>query len=56
LLSTALKMLQPLRGRWLALAIAALCLLAIAWLRLPLLPTMLTLAPLSILLAWRKWL
>ncbi|MEB7584887.1 chromate transporter [Serratia rubidaea] len=56
LLATALKMLQPLRGRWLALAIAALCLLAIAWLRLPLLPTMLTLAPLSILLAWRKWL
>ncbi|HEI8864964.1 chromate transporter [Serratia sp. AKBS12] len=56
LLSTALKMLIPLRGRWLALTVVALCLMAIAWLRLPLLPTMLVLAPLSILLAWRKWL
>ncbi|NLU14324.1 MAG: chromate transporter [Serratia liquefaciens] len=52
LLSTGVKMLLPLRGRWLALGIVALCLIAIAWLRLPLLPTMLTLAPLSILLMW----
>jgi chromate transporter len=52
LLSTGVKMLLPLRGKWLALGIVALCLIAIAWLRLPLLPTMLTLAPLSILLMW----
>lgn len=48
-------MLLPLRGKWLALAIVALNLIAIAWLRLPLLPTMLVLAPLSILLmGWRS--
>ncbi len=44
---------EPLRGKWPALAIVALALIAIAWLRLPLLPTMLVLAPLSILLMWR---
>lgn len=54
LLSTALKMLLPLWGKWLPLAIVATALVAIAWLRLPLLPTMLVLAPISILLAWRK--
>jgi chromate transporter len=54
LLSTALKMLLPLWGKWLPLAIVAIALVAIAWLRLPLLPTMLVLAPLSILLTWRK--
>jgi chromate transporter len=54
LLSTAFKMLLPLWGKWLPLAIVAIALVAIAWLRLPLLPTMLVLAPLSILLAWRK--
>ncbi|CAI0918996.1 chromate transporter, chromate ion transporter (CHR) family [Serratia fonticola] len=54
LLSTALKMLLPLWGKWLPLAIVAIALVAIAWLRLPLLPIMLVLAPLSILLAWRK--
>lgn len=54
LLSTALKMLLPLWGKWLPLAIVAIALVAIAWLRLPLLPTMLVLAPLSILLDWRK--
>ncbi|EPN2802808.1 chromate transporter [Serratia marcescens] len=53
LLSTGIKMLLPLRGKWPALAIVALALIAIAWLRLPLLPTMLVLAPLSILLMWR---
>ncbi|WP_368859775.1 chromate transporter, partial [Escherichia coli] len=53
LLSTGIKMLLPLRGKWAALAIVALALIAIAWLRLPLLPTMLVLAPLSILLMWR---
>ncbi|CAI1902679.1 chromate transporter, chromate ion transporter (CHR) family [Serratia proteamaculans] len=55
LLSTGVKMLLPLRDKWLALAIVALSLIAIAWLRLPLLPTMLVLAPLSILLmGWRS--
>lgn len=54
LLSTGLKMLLPLRGKWLSLMIVGVALVAIAWLRLPLLPTMLVLAPLSILLVWRK--
>jgi chromate transporter len=54
LLSTGLKMLLPLRGKWLSLMIVGVALVAIAWLRLPLLPTMLVLAPLSILLIWRK--
>ncbi|KFK94632.1 MULTISPECIES: chromate transporter [unclassified Serratia (in: enterobacteria)] len=54
LLSTGIKMLLPLWGKWLALVIVALCLGAIAWLHLPLLPTMLVLAALSMLLAWRK--
>lgn len=54
LLSTAIKMLMPLWGKWLPLAIVCICLVAIAWLRLPLLQTMLVLAPVSILLAWRK--
>ncbi|WP_279024150.1 chromate transporter [Gibbsiella quercinecans] len=53
LLATALKMLLPLRGKWLSLTLVATCLAAIAWLRLPLLPTMLVLAPLSILLTWK---
>ena len=53
LVSTALKMLAPLRTSLSGLGIVALCLIAIAWLRLPLLPTMLVLAPLSILVTWR---
>jgi chromate transporter len=54
LVATALKMLAPLRTRLLALGIVVVCLAAIAWLRLPLLPTMLVLAPLSILVTWWK--
>ncbi|AHG22516.1 chromate transporter [Chania multitudinisentens RB-25] len=54
LLATGIKMLLPLWGKWLPLVVVAACLIAIAWLRLPLLPTMLVLAPLSILLAWKK--
>ncbi|MFC0225939.1 chromate transporter [Serratia aquatilis] len=54
LLSTAIKMLMPLWGKWLPLMIVGICLVAIAWLRFPLLPTMLVLAPVSILLAWRR--
>ncbi len=54
LLSTALKMLLPLWGKGGPLLIVGIALVAIAWLRLPLLPTMLILAPLSILLVWRR--
>ncbi len=49
-LATALQIAAPLRGRRLGLAVAGVALLAIAGLRLPLLPTMLVLAPLSIAL------
>jgi chromate transporter len=53
LVSTALKIAAPLRGRYVSLAVVALCFLAIAVLRLPLLLTMAVLAPLSILLTWK---
>jgi chromate transporter len=53
LVSTALKIAAPLRGRYVSLAVVALCFVAIAVLRLPLLLTMLILAPLSILLTWK---
>ena len=49
----AVKIAAPLRGEWLAVLVAVVAFIAIAVLRLPLLPTMLTLAPLSILLRWR---
>jgi chromate transporter len=54
LVSTALKMLAPLRTQFVALGIVAVSLAAIAWLRLPLLPTMLVLAPVSIVLTTWK--
>jgi chromate transporter len=50
LCAVAIKMLLPLRRRMLSLAVVAACFVAIAVLRLPLLPVMLTLAPLSVLL------
>lgn len=50
--ATALKIVAPLRTRPLDIGIAALSFLAIAVLRLPLLGTMLVLAPLSCLLVW----
>ncbi|AOB25884.1 MULTISPECIES: chromate transporter [Bordetella] len=53
LVSMALKIARPLRGKWAGIAIAAACFVAIALLRLPLLPTMLVLTPLSIALTWR---
>jgi chromate transporter len=53
LVATALKMLLPLRRNLAALTIVGLCFLAIAVLRLPLLPSMAVLAPLSILTV--KW-
>ncbi|MGY4315938.1 MULTISPECIES: chromate transporter [Bradyrhizobium] len=54
LISTAIKIAWPLRRDVLGLVIGALCVLAIAVFRLPLLPTLLTLAPLSILLRSRQ--
>jgi chromate transporter len=53
LASTALKIAAPLRTRLVSLAIVGLCFVAIAALRLPLLLTMLVLAPLSILVTWK---
>jgi chromate transporter len=53
LVSTAIKIGLPLRNKPVGLAIAALVVVAIAMLRLPLLPTMLVLAPLSVLATWR---
>jgi chromate transporter len=52
LVTTALKMLAPLRTRFFGLVVAGLCFGAVGWLRVPLLPTMLVLAPVSILFTW----
>ncbi|QCI68086.1 chromate transporter [Phreatobacter stygius] len=52
LVSMAIKIALPLRNRPEAIVVAVLCFMAIAVLRLPLLPTMLTLAPLSIAATW----
>jgi chromate transporter len=54
LISMAIKIAWPLRRDAAGLLIGALCVLAIAVLRLPLLPTLLTLAPLSIFLKSRQ--
>ncbi|MDQ1077955.1 chromate transporter [Pseudoroseomonas cervicalis] len=64
LIAMAVKMLRPLwrpgqgkgpaQWQWRGLCIVLLCFVAIALLRLPLLPTMLVLAPLSIALHWRR--
>jgi chromate transporter len=53
-ISMAVKIAAPLRGKWLACLVAAVAFIAIALARLPLLPTMLVLAPVSVLLA-RQW-
>ncbi|WP_160000701.1 chromate transporter [Roseomonas sp. 18066] len=53
LVATAVKMLLPLRHNLPALVVVALSVGTIAWMRLPLLPSMLLLAPLSIFLSWR---
>lgn len=53
ILSLALKLARPLLVTpWLA-GVAALCFVAVALLRLPLLPTMLVLSPAGMFLAWR---
>ena len=54
LISMAVKIARPLRGNGPGIAIALACFTAIAVLRLPLLPTMLALTPLSIFLTWRR--
>ncbi len=53
--ATALKIAWPLRRQVLGLCVAGVAVGCIAILRLPLLPTMLTLVPLSVLLHWRAW-
>jgi chromate transporter len=54
LISLAIKIGAPLmKNRW-GLIVAILCFIAIALLRLPLLPTMLVLTPISIFVFWRK--
>ncbi len=54
---TAIKIVAPLRGSWMDLAIAAVAFIVIAVLRLPLGPAMLIMAPVAILLVWarRTW-
>jgi chromate transporter len=47
--ATSIKIAAPLRGHWPGIAIAAVVVVAIAVLHLPLLPTMLVLAPASVL-------
>jgi chromate transporter len=51
--ATALKIAAPLRGSRLGIGIALVVIVAIAVLHLPLVPTMLVMAPLSILLCHR---
>ncbi|MBO9356198.1 chromate transporter [Bordetella petrii] len=53
LISMAVKIARPLRGKWAAIAVALACFACIAVLRLPLLPTMLVLTPISIFVTWR---
>jgi chromate transporter len=51
--ATAAKLARPLLRQKVGAGVAVLCFAAVAVLRLPLLPTMLVVAPLSMLLAWR---
>lgn len=53
LIAMTVKMALPLRHSPVGIAIAGCCFVAIAILRVPLLPTMLVLTPLSILLTWK---
>jgi chromate transporter len=53
LVSMAVKLALPLRSKPVAIAIAAICFVAIAILRVPLLPTLLVLAPVSMLAVWK---
>jgi len=53
LISMAVKIVLPLRRRPVALVVAAICFVAIAIAGLPLLSTMLLLAPISIIATWK---
>jgi len=53
LISMAIKIMTPLWRKPLALVIVALAFIAIAVLKLPLLATMLVLAPISVIAVWR---
>ncbi|MBB4953012.1 chromate transporter [Agrobacterium vitis] len=53
LISLGWRMLKPLLKTPWSLAVACVCFLAIAVFRMPLLATMLVLAPMSILISWR---
>lgn len=53
LVAMAIKVALPLRGRPVGIVIAALCFVAIAVLRLPLLPTMIVLGALSMVATWK---
>jgi chromate transporter len=52
IIAMALKIAEPLRRQPIGIGLAALAFLAIAVLRLPLLPTMLVMAPASMLILW----
>jgi len=54
IVAMAIKIAAPLRRDLPAAAIALLCFVAIAWLRTPLLPTLLVMAPLGIALHWAR--
>lgn len=54
LLSTGIKMLAPLWGKWLQLAVVIVGVIAIAGLRIPMLPVMLVLSPISIFICARS--
>ncbi len=54
LVSMAIKVSWPLRRDGTALAVAGVCVAAIAIARLPLLPTLLVLLPLGVLVRWRR--
>jgi chromate transporter len=54
LLATAVKLARPLQARKIGVAVAALCFLAVAVLRLPMLPTMVVLASVSIFATWKS--
>jgi chromate transporter len=54
LVAMAARMAWPIRRDAGAIAVAGLCFVAIAVLRLPLLPTMVVMASLGALLAWRR--
>lgn len=53
LIAASIKIAEPLRRKPASAVMALVCFVAIAVFRFPLLPTMVVLAPLSVLVAWR---